>query len=142
MKKDAIRNIDHQRRIGGSRDIVDMVMDLARQTHPETFGRQARKKTSSRMRLVESLKHTLHRLQTQEAASHGDLDFVRGPIVKLRQTVERELVNAAVPLAVNGGAMTGREAEKWRSLYTKKSQQAREVNGEQFDLLHALSRYL
>lgn len=143
MRADAIRNIDYQRQTRGGRDIVDMVMNRAQMTRPTDFGRQITKKTSSTTRRVNGLKHTLVRLLAQEAAFHPDEpDWVRGPIKKLRQRVERDLVNDVTRLAVDAGIMSSQVRARWCNLYARPHQVKREAGGHKIDVLTELSLYL
>lgn len=143
MRADAIRNINHQRETNGGRDIVDMVMNRAQMTKPTDFGREITKKTSNATKRVNGLKHTLVRLLAQEAAFHPDEpDWVRGPIKKLRQRVERDLVNDVTRLAAEAGIMSSQDRSRWCDLYLRRHRVQREHAGHKIDVLTELSLYL
>ena len=143
MRRDAVRNIDHQRTTQGGRDIVDMVMDRASRAHPEDFGRAAPKRTTGRQHRIQSLKHALKRLWMQEAGSQEQLpDFVEGPIRKMRMRVERELVFEVTQLALDAGTMTQRAVNNWRNKFSKKAHVEREAAGRFIDVFEELGRYM
>lgn len=143
MKQEAIRNIDHQRNIRGSRDIVDMVMNRAKLTNPSDFGRQPPPKVSQRMHRVRGLTHSLRRIIGLEGAMYYDEpSYVRKQITETRQRIERDLVFDVTQLALRGGAMHPKVVQQWRSAYTKAAQVKREQRGQQIDLLTQLAPYL
>lgn len=139
LRAEALRNIDHQRAIGGPRDIVDMVMDRAGRTTP---AEPSSKKVTGRLHRIASLKHSLKRLLAQEPTIYDEMDFVRNNIVKTRMRVERELVHEITYLAESAGTMATREARDWRSLFGVKPQAEREGAGQHIDLFRWLARYL
>ncbi|KAK4543183.1 hypothetical protein LTR36_005733 [Oleoguttula mirabilis] len=143
MRREAIRNIDHQRESREGRDIVDMVMSRARGTGPEDFHRKPDKKVSARMSKIHKLAHSLRRLLAQETAMYEDnLEWVALSITKTRQRVERELVNEVAIAAQQAGTMNMRDVQQWQVLFARKEHEKREQAGRRIDVLRELSRYL
>lgn len=143
MRKEAVRNIDHQRDTQGGRDIVDMVMNHARLTTPAHFGRQPAKRDASRMQRISSSKNSLRRLVMQEGSMFYDEPyFVQAQIRKSRQRVERDLVFDVTQLAMQAQAMHPKMVSEWRKAYTRQAQIKREASGMHIDLLTQLAPFL
>ncbi|KAK5133608.1 hypothetical protein LTR08_007556 [Meristemomyces frigidus] len=143
MRREAQRNIDHQRRTSGGRDIVDMVMDRAVQTTPARFNRKPTTKESSRMSKVQKFAKSVRRLLVQETAMYEDgLDWAARGITRMRQQVERELVYSVAVSAHWAGLMTDKEQRWWHSKFTRKEHEKREAAGCRIDTLRELDRYM
>ncbi|KAK3070255.1 hypothetical protein LTR53_010776 [Teratosphaeriaceae sp. CCFEE 6253] len=141
LRKAAIRNMDHMRATGDTRDIVDVVMGRAT-SNDRPPSRRPDKKTPTRLSSMEKLKRSLSRLVEQELAlkREGAVDFVLRGVTRMRQRVERELVLEISTVAVKTGKMTRQRASSWRGMLSKKWQESSEAQGQRFDLFRELSR--
>ncbi|KAK3113448.1 hypothetical protein LTR53_009254 [Teratosphaeriaceae sp. CCFEE 6253] len=130
LRKAAIRNIDHMRATGDTRDIVDVVMGRAT-SNDRPPSRRPDKKTPTRLSSMEKLQRSLSRLVEQELAlkREGAVDFVFRGVTRMRQRVERELVLEISTVAVKTGKMTHQRANSWREMFSKKWQESREAQG-------------
>jgi len=146
MRSEAVRNVDHQRRTGGGKDIVDMVMGRAHRTEPADFSRKPNPKDTARSSKIGKLAHSLQRLLSQETVTYmecqGDIGWVAQNITKTRQRVERELVYAIVGMAQSGGTMSQGDYSQWMSMFTRKEHEKREAAGRRIDLFNELARYM
>ncbi|EMD00460.1 hypothetical protein BAUCODRAFT_127635 [Baudoinia panamericana UAMH 10762] len=144
MRVEAVRNINHQREMGGGRGLVNMVMNRATMTQPATFGRQQRKKVRTRLSQIETLKKSLRRLNDQEASLTRDLQRAGrlAAVVAKRQRVESELVVEVTSLAMSAGEMVPKEAGHWVRLFGKKQQEKRERAGWRLDVFYELARFM
>ncbi|KAK3711309.1 hypothetical protein LTR37_009689 [Vermiconidia calcicola] len=147
MRREAMRSITHERDVGSGRDIVDLVMDGAAATtaRPPPRISELPRRANKRMKLITSMKNTLHRLLIQEASlyKHGSkASFVRADIRSMRQRVERELVTEATEIASQRGIMRPDVVQQWRALYTSKAQKHRELYGPHIDLVLEMTQYL
>lgn len=144
MRREAMRNIDHQRDTQGGRDIVDMVMNYAIRTEPADFDRKPKAKAIKRTAKLDMLARGLRCVLARETTLYADgLDlFLARENTMIRQRLERELVCEVTIRAAAAGTMSGREVTEWRAMYTPKEQEQREASGRRIDLQRELSRYL
>lgn len=141
LRAEAVRNIDHQRAIGGGRDLVDMVMDKALTLHDgmKQRGKKDRKQRDRAAR-VEKQMHVLRRLYIQEANSVNSRNL-RDALKAIRKRVERELAQDLTCLLRTGGLITQKEAAQWFAPFSKQGAKRRERTGEVLDFFQVFARF-
>ena len=142
MRTQAATTIDHERAIRSSRDIVDLIMDQAKQSQPSYRPSKKTNARTKRVKNIDGLKHSLRRLQRQEDTLDYDAEFVRAGVVAMRQRAERELVNELTILARAAGVMSVNDAQYWLFMFGRKKQQEMERNGKWIDVFEVMARYL
>ena len=143
MRQEAVKNIDRQRKMRGSKDIVDMVMDRAIATTPGNFKRPIRKREAKRTGRTQNLAKSLRRVLAQETALWSSGKFEEAQtLTRARQATERELVLAVISMAEASGTMVMKERAQWCALFRRKTQEKREKTGQRIDVLKELARYL
>ena len=145
MRQEAVRNIDHQRRTQGGRDIVDMVMDRAHQTTPAQFNRNPSNKELHRTSKTQKLARSLRRLLVQETEMYEEYSGspeLGQSMTRMRQHVERELVASVASLAYRDRRMTHIEQQRWVFMFSLREQKKREAKGRRIDIFRELDRFM
>lgn len=124
LRRRAEREIDHQRRIGGSADIVDLVMGLARQAHPAA---SARRQPLPRRRVVGHHIMELRQTLTQVLAQPNKSGSATGA----RRQAERNLIVAVVGQATRDQSMSAQQAAQLLAVVptSKAGRKKREARG-------------
>jgi len=139
LKRRAEKEVNHQRKISGTADIVDLVMGLSRQVQPSRVRRgrmpTVRRRTVNH-RITEAKKDLQHVLsQDYKAQDHK---------VGLRRLAERELVLAVVAQATIDQSMSSSQAATLLALVPKgkKARSRREKAKGVPDIMRMLSAWL
>ena len=148
LRAEAERNINHQRAIGGGRDLVDLVMDKAEAMEGTTLAiphglRDPRmdRLQKDRADRVDVQKRKLQRLY-QQAASARDFPQIRDAVNNTRKRIECGLVHDLTEMAVQSGLMSTKVAQRWRTMFTRKNATKRQQRGETIDVFKAFARFL